>query len=262
MTDYSLSELCIAAAADAWRDDGEVLATGITLLPRLAAGLAKLTINPALMLTNGENMFAAAPVPVGPRKADDFIAEGWAPYDRTFYNLWSGKRHAMVSPVQIDRFGQTNINLIGDVNAPKRAFLGARGFPGNSISHPNSLFVYAHSTKTFVADEVDYVCSVGYNPARWPDGKKPAGLDLRVIITDLCLLDFNGPNNAIRLKSVHPGISVDQIVENTGFSLVIDGEPPTTPAPTEEQLTIIREKLDPHDMRATAFKGNPPGDRR
>ena len=129
MAEYSLAELCIAAAAQAWADDGEVLATGITPLPRLAAGLAKLTLNDALMMTDSENYFVSEPVPLGPRGDYRPRVEGWAPYARTFDNLWSGKRHAFVAPTQIDRFGQTNISTIGPREKPKAALLGARGFP-------------------------------------------------------------------------------------------------------------------------------------
>ncbi|MDO9489654.1 MAG: ketoacid CoA transferase [Sphingomonadaceae bacterium] len=249
---YSLADLCIVAAAEAWRHDGEILATGITLLPRLAAGLAKLSINPALMMTDGENSFVAEPVPVGPRGDYKVRIEGWAPFARTFDNLWSGKRHAFVAPVQIDRFGQTNISMIGDHAKPKAQMLGARGFPGNSIHHQNSYFFPSHSKRSFVAGEVDYVCGVGYNRARWADGRKPLGLDLRMIVTDLCVMDFGGRDHAIRLVSLHPGITLERVKDSTGFDLVVEGEPPLTARPSVEQMAIIA-KLDPHDLRRSIF---------
>src|SRR5882757_2472790 len=112
-------------------------------------------------------------------------------YARTFDIIYGGKRHALVAPVQIDRFGQTNISTIGDRSKPKAALLGVRGFPGNSINHPNSYFMPSHDARAFVA-EVDYVCSVGYNPARWPGGVKPKFLDLRWIISNLAVMDFVG----------------------------------------------------------------------
>ncbi|MFZ5747630.1 MAG: CoA-transferase subunit beta [Pseudomonadota bacterium] len=260
-TSYTLSELLIAACAEAWRGYPEWLATGITPIPRLAASLAKATFNPALMITDAENALVDQPVPIGPRGDFQPVVEGWAPYLRTFDNLWGGRRHAFVSPVQIDRFGQTNISVIGDHDRPKAALLGARGFPGNSVNHPNSYFIPMHSKRSLVAGEVDYVCSAGYNPARWPGGRKPLGLDLRLIVTDLCVMDFGGPDHAIRLVSLHPGISVEQVRENTGFDVLVDGEPPLTPAPTEEALAVIR-RFDPHNIRATLLKGDPPGDRR
>ncbi len=260
--DYSLAELCICAAAEAWRDDGELLATGITVLPRLAAGLAKLTTNPALMMTDAECFFISEPIPLGPRGDTKIKAEGWAPYARTFDQLWGGKRHAMVVPVQLDRFGQTNISTIGDRAKPKAALLGVRGYPGNSVHHANSYFIPAHNSRALVAGEVDFVCSAGYNPARWPGGKKPAWLDLRLIVTELAVLDFHGPDNAIRVRSLHPGVSFEQVQDNTGFALIRPDDIPLTPAPTAGQLAIIRERLDPLGLRKSVFKGDPAGDRR
>lgn len=258
--DYTLAELCIVAAAEAWRHDGEVLASGIGLLPRLAVSLAKRTFNPALMMTDGEAYLVADPVPVGPRKAGyEPVVEGWMPYSRTFDVLWRGKRHAMVGPVQVDRYGQSNLSVVGDYMRPKAALLGVRGFPGNSVNHANSFFIPGHTTRAFVEGEVDMVGGAGYNPARWPGGRKPIGLDLRLIVTNLAVLDFGGPEHRIRVRSLHPGVSFDEVQENTGFPLLRGDSIPVTPAPTAEQLALVREVLDPHDLRAGVFKDNPPG---
>jgi glutaconate CoA-transferase subunit B len=256
--DCSLAELIITAAAEAWRHDGELLATGITPLPRLAAGLAKLSCNPALLLTDGETWFMDEPVPTGPRSSQLPCVEGWAPYERIFSNLWSGKRHAMVAPVQIDRFGQTNISVIGDHAKPKAAMLGARGYPGNSVNHPNSFFIPAHTIRALVSGEVDFVCSAGYNAARYKGGHMPKWLDLRLIVTNLAVLDFGGPGHAVRVQSLHPGVTFDEVQDNTGFALVRRDNIATTPIPSSQQLRLIRERLDPAGVRATVLKGNPP----
>jgi glutaconate CoA-transferase subunit B len=255
-TACTLAELCICAAAEAWRSDGEVLATGITLIPRLAAGLARLTVNEELMMTDGECHLVAEPVPVGPpRHGAQPVIEGWMPYARTFELLWGGRRHAMVVPTQIDRFGQANISIVGDYARPKTALLGVRGFPGNSVHHPNSYFVASHTSRTFVAGEVDMVCGAGYNPARWPDGWRPRGLDLRLIVTDLAVLDFGGPRHQIRVRHLHPGSTFEQVQDNTPFPLARSGPVCMTPAPSPEQLYLIREVLDPHGQRESVFKG-------
>jgi glutaconate CoA-transferase, subunit B len=258
MSNCSLAELIIHAASKAWEHDGELLATGITPLPRLAASLAKTMLNPALMITDGECWFAEEPVPPGPRGDRTVRIEGWAPYARTFENLWSGKRHAMVAPVQLDRFGQTNISVIGDHGRPRAQMLGARGFPGNTLHHPNSYFFPVHSRRALVPGEVDFVCSVGYNPARWPDGKMPKKLDLRLIVTNLCVLDFGGPDHAIRLVSLHPGVTLAEAQDNTGFELALpEGSVPVTPLPCADMLAEIA-RLDPNNIRATILKNNPP----
>jgi glutaconate CoA-transferase subunit B len=258
---YSLAELLIVASAEAWRGDGEIMATGIGPLPRIGASLAKVSFSPLLQTTDSETWYTSEPVPPGKRLAEPEL-EGMANYDRVFSTLWSGKRHAMVGPVQIDRYGQANISVIGDHKKPKSAMLGARGFPGNSISHPNSFFFPSHNKRAFVGGEVDFVCMAGYNPARYMDGKPPAGLDLRIIVTNLCVMDFGGPEHAIRIKSLHPGVGFEEVQDNTDFPIVRpDGEIPVTPAPTAEQLALLAQ-LDPNGVRHTVLKDNPPGDRR
>ena len=261
-TEYTLAELCIVAAAEAFRHDGEELATGIGVVPRLAASLAMKTFNPDLMMTDSEAYLLSEPNPLGAR-GDDFVqaSETWMGFSRIFDNVWSGRRHAMLGPVQIDRFGQSNTSALGGTyQQPKVMMLGARGFPGNSISHPNSFFVPGHNRKVFVEGECDFVSSIGYNPQRLPKGRALADVDIRLIITDLCVMDFGGANHSMRLLSLHPGITTAQVLENTGFELEVADEVPVTAAPTAEQLAIIAA-LDPHNQRAYQIKDNPPGDR-
>jgi glutaconate CoA-transferase subunit B len=256
--DYSLTELLIVAAAEAWRGNGEVLASGIGVVPRLAASLAKLTHSPELMLTDAEAYLVEEPVPLGPRGDYRPKHSGYMPFARVFDCVWGGKRHVMIGPIQIDRFGQTNLSGIGDVRRPKVQMLGMRGLPGNSINHPNSMFVPSHSPRVFVPGEVDIVGGVGYNPARLPEGASAAYVDLRLIVTDLCVMDFSGAAHAIRVRSLHPGVSLPEVQAATGFALEAAAALPTTTPPTPEQLTIIR-RLDPHQLRASVLKGNPPG---
>ena len=260
--DHSLAELLVVACAEVYRGNGEIVATGIGPVPRLGAGLAKLTHTPELLITDGEAYLVEDPVPIGPRAYDARKPSGYLPFSRYFDSaVWTGRRHALVSPIQIDRFGQMNLSYVGgSFERPKVQMLGARGFPGNTIHHLNSMFVPAHSKRVFVEGEVHSVSSVGYNPQRRLAGANFSGVDLRFIVTNLCVMDFGGPDHAIRIVSLHDGVTVDEVREATGFPLRVDGSPPPTPAPTEEQLAIIA-RLDPHDLRAAVVKGNPPGRR-
>ena len=260
--DYTLAELMICANAAAYADDGEVLVTGIGVLPRLAASLAMKTVNTDIMMTDSEAWLLSEPNPLGARP-DGFrqMNETWMGFSRIFDNVWSGRRHITGGPTQIDRFGQANISALGDsYRQPKIQMLGVRGFPGNSICHANSWFVPSHNKRVFVEGECDVVCTIGYNPARLPRGYRLDDIDLRRVITDLCVLDFGGPDHQLRLVSLHPGISAEQVQDNTGFALHIPDAVPTTPAPTAAQLAIIAA-LDPHNQRAGQLQGNPPGDR-
>jgi len=251
-SDYTLAELCIAACAEAWRGDGEVLASGMGLVPRLGAGLAKLTFSPDLLMNDGECMLASEPIPVGPRGDYRVKLEGWLPFRAVFDLLWSGKRHAMTMPTQLDRFGNCNISFIGDPHKPKVQLLGVRGIPGNTINHPCSFFVPNHSPRTLVAD-VDMASGVGYDRRRWAPDVRSDLMELRRVVTDLAVLDFDGPDHAMRLRSVHPGVSIEQVREQTGFDLVVADDCTDTATPTTEQLALIRNVLDPHDLRASVF---------
>jgi glutaconate CoA-transferase subunit B len=256
--EYTLAELLIVAAAEAWRGNGEVLASGIGVVPRLAASLAKLTHSPELMLTDAEAFLVEEPVPLGPRGDYRPRYSGYMPFARVFDCVWGGRRHVMIGPIQIDRFGQTNLSGIGALARPKVQMLGMRGLPGNSISHLNSMFVPNHSPRVFVPGEVDIVGGVGYNSVRWPAGAKATHVDLRLIVTDLCVMDFCGEDHAIRVRSLHPGVAFAAVQAATGFPLVPAASLATTAAPSREQLELIR-RLDPHGLRAQVIKGNPPG---
>jgi glutaconate CoA-transferase subunit B len=261
-TEYSLAELCIVTASEAFRDDGEVLATGIGVIPRLAASLAMKTFNQDLMMTDSEAWMLSEPNPLG-KRGEDFVQanESWMGFSRIFDNVWSGRRHAMLGPTQIDRFGQSNTSALGGTyEQPKVMMLGARGFPGNSISHPNSFFVPSHNSRVFMDGECDFVSSIGYNPDRLPKGHTLDDIDIRLVITDLCVMDFGGPDHQIRLVSMHPGITAEQVQENTAYPVHIPDIVAVTAAPTQEQLDIIAA-LDPHNLRAQQIKDNPAGDR-
>ena len=253
MADTTLVDTLICAAAQAWKDDGEVLATGIGLVPRLAASLAKLTVNPDLMMTDSEAWLVSEPVPVGPRGDYRIKREAHMGFARIFDNVWGGKRHAMVGPTQIDRYGQANISMIGsDYRRPRTQMLGVRGYPGNSINHANSFFVPNHSPKVFVEGEVDMVCSAGYNPGRLARGWSLDEIDIRLVVTQLCVMDFGGPDHQLRLRSLHPGVGIDQVRQATGFEIHVGDDVGTTPAPTEAQLALLA-RLDPHGLRASAL---------
>jgi len=261
MTDITLAELCIFACSEAFRGNGEIIATGVGPVPRLAAGLAKLTHSPELLMTDGEAYLVEQPVPIGPRGYDDRKAAGHLPFSRFFDSaVWTGRRHAMVTPTQLDRFGQINLSYLGGSHAqPRTQMLGVRGFPGNTIYHPNSFFFPAHSPRVFVPGEVDMVSGVGYNPAKRVAGGNYSGVDLRRIVTNLCVMDFGGENHAIRIVSLHPGVTFEEVQAATGFPLE-RGEIIETPPPDAQALEIIAA-LDPHGIRAGVIKDNPPARR-
>lgn len=238
----SRAEVCAVACAEAFRGDGEILVSPFGTVPSLGARLARLTFEPDLVLTDGEAaLMANTPaVSAGP---DEVVREAPMPYRRVFDVVWSGRRHVMMMASQVDRFGNQNLSCIGDWARPTIQLIGVRGAPGNTVNHTTSYWVPSHSTRVFV-EHVDMVSGVGYDRS----AAAPAAArfhEIRVVVTNLAVLDFVTADHAMRLRSVHPGVTVDEVLEATGFPLVVDGDVPTSRLPTAEELELLRDVLDP-----------------
>jgi acyl CoA:acetate/3-ketoacid CoA transferase beta subunit len=242
MTGPTLAEICVVACAEAWRGDGAILASPMGIIPSLGARLAQLTFAPDLLVTDGEATLLA-PAADGGREP-----EGWVPFREVFTLLAAGKRHIMMGASQLDRFGNQNISCIGDWSRPKAQLIGVRGAPGNTVNHPVSYWVPRHSRRVFV-EQADMVSGVGYDRVAGLSERVRGWHDLRVVVTNLAVLDFAGPEHAMRLRSVHPGVSVSDVADATGFVLAAPLVVPETRLPTAQELTIIRERLDPEARR-------------
>lgn len=242
MTDVGRHEYCIVALADALRGDGEILVSPIGTLPTIAARLAKLTFEPGLLMTDGVATLLGNVPPVG--VAAEVIAEGFMPYRTVFDVVWSGRRHVIMGASQIDRYGNQNICAVGDWNRPKAQLLGMRGAPGNTINHPTSYFVPSHGKRAFV-DKVDVVSGIGYDRARALGARASRFHEIRRVVSNLGVFDFETDDKRMRLASVHPGVRVDDVRENTGFELVVPSSVPETRAPSEGELKLLRERIDP-----------------
>jgi acyl CoA:acetate/3-ketoacid CoA transferase beta subunit len=201
------------------------------VIPRLGAELARHTFAPDLVLSDGEAYLMAGDT-----------VEGWLPYRAVFGVVAAGTRHVMMGASQLDRYGNQNISCVGDWARPRSQLLGVRGAPGNTVNHPTSYWVPRHSPRVFV-ERVDLVCGVGYD--------RPGGRfhEIRVVVTNLAVLDFDTPDRAMRVRSVHPGVSASDVVAATGFPLVVPDGVPETRLPTAAELALIRDRLDPDKRR-------------
>ncbi len=142
------------------------------------------------------------------------------PYKSVFNVVWSGRRHIVMMASQIDQFGNQNISAIGNWAQPKAQLVGVRGAPGNSVNHPTSYWVPDHNDRTFIA-HVDVVSGVGYDRARDAGPGATRFHHLHRVVSNLGVFDFETPDHAMRLRSVHPGISVADVTNATSFDLVI-----------------------------------------
>ncbi len=245
MSQATRADVCVVAVAECFRGDGEIMVSPMGNTPNLGARLAKATFEPDLLLTDGFNKIVRPVLPLGQAPRDDEV-EGWMPFGQVFDTLWWGKRHVMMGATQVDRFGNQNIACIGDWNKPKAQLLGVRGAPGNTINHTTSYWVPAQ-TKRVLVERVDVVCGVGYDrAARLPEASRRFH-EIRAVVTNLGVFDFNTPDHRMRLASLHPGVSLEEVRDNTGFDLAVADPLPTSRQPTDSELAILR-KLDPQGL--------------
>ncbi|MFE3324065.1 CoA-transferase subunit beta [Streptomyces sp. NPDC059176] len=228
------AEYCVIACAEAWRGNGEVLASPMGLVPSLGARLARLTFSPDLLLTDGEALLVRP----------DGTVEGWLPYRRHLALVTGGRRHVMMGASQIDRYGNQNISCIGDWARPRRQLLGVRGAPVNTLNNPVSYWIPRHSPRVFV-EKVDMICGVGHDSAAAAGPAATRYHRIPRVVSDLGVFDFATPDRSMRLASLHPGVTVEQVREATGFEPVVEDDVPYTREPTAAELLLIREVLDP-----------------
>ena len=240
------AEACVIACAEAFRGDGEILAGPIGLIPVVAARLARHTFEPDLLLSDGEAYAVEGTWSVGTPAPGP--VEFWLNYRTIFDVVWSGKRHVIMTPSQIDAFGNANISAIGSHAKPKAQLLGVRGAPGNTVCHPTSYWVPRHSTRVFTP-KVDMVSGVGWDSAAKAGLAATRYMRLRRVVSNLGSFDWDPESHRMRLLSVHPGVTVDEIVAATGFDLLIAEDVPVTREPTAEELRLIREVIDPKGAR-------------
>jgi len=241
--DVRRADVCAVAIAECFRGDGEIMANPIGALPRVGGLLARLSFEPDLVMTDGEAMLINA----------DGVVEAWNPYRTMFDVVWSGRRHVMMGGSQLDPYGNHNFAAIGDMKKPKAQLLGMRGAPGNTVNNKTSYWIPNHSPRVFV-EKVDVVTGVGHDRAVKAGPAASRYHQLRFVVTNLAVLDFASDDHRMRLRSVHPGVTVDDVQGATGFDLVVDGDVLETRTPTNEELRLLDEVVDPAGDRFAEVK--------
>lgn len=248
MSDATRAEVCAVACAELFRDAGEIMASPMTTVVQIGARLARLTFSPDIVITDGEaRMLADTPAIGAP-----FAVEGWMPFNRVFETLAWGRRHVVMGANQIDRYGNQNLSAFGPIQHPTRQMFGVRGAPGNSINHATSYFVGNHTKRVF-AESVDIVSGIGWDKV---DPANPAYRFLNVyqVVSNLGVFDFNGPEHQMRVVSLHPGVTADEVADNTSFALHGLDAAGETRLPTADELQLLREVIDPKSLRDREVK--------
>ena len=242
----SRADVCVVAMAECFRGDGEILANPIGTIPMIGGRLARATFEPDLAMTDGEARLIANDEAFA--WPNGKIVEAFNPYRQMFGWVWNGRRHVVMGGTQIDQYGNQNFAAIGDYKRPKVQLLGYRGAPGNTINDTTSYWVPNHSPNVLCA-KVDTVCGVGYDRAAQLGERERRFHEIRYVVTNLAVLDFATPGHRMRLRSVHPGVTADEVQDATGFDLVIPDDVPQSRLPTPDELDLIATVIDPTGER-------------
>ena len=156
---------------------------------------------------------------------------------------------AFLGGAQIDQFANVNSTVIGDYKSPKVRFPGSGG-ANDLASHAGRILIITRHERRRFPERCDFITSPGYIDG--PEGRKNAGLpqpypDISVI-TDLTVMSVDKSEGRLRVDKLMPGVSVDQVRENTIFKPLVASELVTVDPPTEGELQVLREEVDPEGV--------------
>jgi len=154
---------------------------------------------------------------------------------------------------QVDKYGNTNLSVIGEYAKPKIRLPAGAATAYMTALMPKTLNWLARQNKRSFIEKVDFVTGVGYSEGGDSREKAGAWSCTLKIVTNLAVYGFDEKTKAIKVESIHPGVTADMIHENTGFDIDIPPDVPTTEMPSEEDLRIIA-RLDPDNIRYSEFR--------
>ena len=144
--------------------------------------------------------------------------------------------------IQVDKFGNLNMVCVGDYDNPKLRGPGSVGLPFAASFRRTIIYIQHHDPRVLV-DKVDFVSGPGHSPdrAKWA---VPTSQGPYLMVTPLAVFDFDTPDKQARLVSVHPGVTVEEVLAKTGFKPLLADPVVKTQSPSVEELRILREDID------------------
>lgn len=250
---YSKNEIMIAASARTL--GGERMCFVGVGLPNIVCNLAQRTVASELQLVYEAGVFGARPARLPLSIGDPTLVSGSTAVTSMFelfaFYLQAGLIDAaFLGGAQIDRFGNLNTTVIGDYGSPKVRLPGSGGACEIAIHARRILVIMRQAQRSFV-ERLDFRTSPGHSGdpehdrARGWSGSGPTS-----VVTDLGTYGFDEATGEMTLLTLHPGVTMDDVRSNTGWDPKVSPDLGETPRPTEEELRIIREELDPQGTQS------------
>jgi len=240
--------MIVAAARQIEDQDVVFVGVGVGLA---AAYLAKMTHAPKARILFESGIIDSIPrdTPIG--IADPRLSRDCAKSCGLFYTLGVLQRGyvdvSLLGGAEVDKYGNINSTVIGNYRRPRIRLPGSGG-ANDAASHSKRTVILISHEKSRLPERVSFMTSPGYISG--PRGRKEAGLSgggPSRVITDLAVLGFHHRSKMMRLESVHQGIALAEIENNTGFELIIPRRVRITEPPTVKQLRLLRSRINPHE---------------
>ncbi len=249
VVDYNLDELMVVEASR-YIGDGDIVMVG-TGLPMVAGVLAQKTHAPNMcyVVETGPVAPEVIPTPLSvsdPRVMHRPVRHG-SLLDALGGILQRGLADvAFLGGAQIDQFANVNSTVIGDYESPKVRLPGSGG-ANDLASHARRILIIAPHERRRFPVRCDFITSPGYIDG--PDGRKRAGLPVPypdiTVITDLTVMSADRETGRLMVEKLMPGVTLDQVRENTGFEPLVAPEVVVVEPPTKEEIRILRQEVDP-----------------
>jgi len=241
---YTPTEMMIVASARLLA--GELVCFVGVGPPNIACNLAKRTVAPELELVYEAGVFGSQPARLPLSIGDPTLVTGsllvTSMFELFAYYLQGGLIDVgFLGASQIDRYGNINTTVIGDYEEPKVRLPGSGGACEIAMNARKILVIMPQSKRSFV-ERIDFVTSPGHLGGRRPKGWLGSGPT--TVVTNLGVYAF-GPEGDMQLTSLHPGVTLEEVLDNTGWQLRVPADMMETEPPTDRELELIREDLDP-----------------
>ena len=256
---YGIDELMVVTLAREMTNETRAFNGAVSFVPVCAYLLARKMHAPGLVWAASSIAIDADPATIPESTLSDALWDGASTLSSSSADFWSYAQGARYNTfafrgAQMDRFGNVNNTVIGPYASPKVRLPGGGGMADLGCMIPNIyLWSTTHDPRTFV-EHLDFRSGIG-----WGDGgdhRERLGLPggPQLCVTNLCVFDFEPTSKVMRVRSVHPGVELQQVLEATGFAPVVpDGGPAVTSVPTAEELRILRVEVDPTSARLREF---------
>lgn len=248
---FTRNEMMIVQSAR-WLEGEKICFVGVGM-PNIAVNLAKQTVSPHIQLVYEAGVFGAKPLRLPLSIGDPTLVTGstavMSQFDLFAFYLQAGLIDVgFLQGAEIDRYGNLNTTVIGSYDAPEVRLPGSGGACEIAINAKRVFIIMPQKKRSFV-EKLGFQTSPGHNADRAVEAARGwIGSGPHVVITDLGEYRFDDATGEMTLVSLHPGVSIDDVRENTGWEMKVADDVTETPAPTDEELRLIREELDPEGI--------------